>query len=66
MNQQSKAWLGWALRVVFTVGALWFLATKLNWQEFSSILRQANPGWLLTALVAYGGVVLVSIVCWLS
>jgi 4-amino-4-deoxy-L-arabinose transferase-like glycosyltransferase len=54
----------WVARVVFTVGALWFLATKLNWQEFSGVIRQANPGWLLAALAAYGGVVLVSIVRW--
>jgi uncharacterized membrane protein YbhN (UPF0104 family) len=50
--------------VVFTVGALWFLATKLNWQEFSGVIRQANPVCLLAALAAYGGVVLVSIVRW--
>lgn len=50
--------------MVFTIGALWFLATKLNWQEFSEILRQAKPGWFAAALVAYGGVVLVSIVRW--
>jgi len=64
MKQETKAWLGWIARVVFTVGALWFLATKLNWQEFSTTLRQANLGWLGVALAAYGGVVLVSIVRW--
>ena len=52
------------LRISFTIGALWFLATKLNWQEFSEVIRQANLGWLLAALAAYGGVVLVSIVRW--
>ena len=59
MMQETKAWMGWVARVVFTVGALWFLATKLNWQEFSEVIRQANLGWLLAALAAYGGVVLV-------
>lgn len=51
-------------RVVFTLGALWFLATKLHWQEFSEIFRQANWGWLGVAWVAYGGVVMVSVVRW--
>lgn len=64
MKQETKAWLGWTGRVIFTAGALWFLATKLNWQEFWSVLRQANLGWLVLAVVAYGGVVLVSIVRW--
>ncbi len=64
MKQETKAWLGWTGRVIFTVGALWFLATKLNWQEFWTVLRQANLGWLVLAVVAYGGVVLVSIVRW--
>ena len=64
MKQETKSWLGWIARVVFTIGALWFLATKLNWLEFFGTIRQANPHWLLVALVAYGGVVLVSIVRW--
>ena len=64
MNQEIKAWLGWIARLVFTVGALWFLATKLNWQEFSEIVRRAHAGWLLLAVAAYGGVVLVSIIRW--
>ena len=64
MKQETKSWLGWIARVVFTIGALWFLATKLNWPEFSGTIRQANPQWLLVALAAYGGVVLVSIVRW--
>ena len=64
MKEETKSWLGWIARVIFTVGALGFLGTKLDWQEFSGVLRQANPGWLIAALVAYGGVVLVSIVRW--
>lgn len=64
MNQETKSWLGWIARVAFTLGALWFLATKLNWQEFQATLRGAQGGWLLAALAAYGGVVLVSIVRW--
>ena len=62
MKQETKSWLGWIARVVFTFGALWFLATKLNWQEFLTTLRGAQVGWLLAALAAYGGVVLVAIV----
>jgi len=50
--------------VVFTLGALWFLAAKLNWQEFSATIQKAHPVWLLAALAAYGGVILVSIVRW--
>jgi len=64
MKQETRSWLGWIVRIVFTIGALWFLATKLNWQEFFATLRGAQPGWLLAALAAYGGVVLVSIVRW--
>ena len=64
MKQETKSWLGWTARVVFTFGALWFLATKLNWQEFLATLRGAQVGWLLAALTAYGGVVLVAIVRW--
>jgi len=64
MKQETKSWLGWVARMVFTLGALWFLATKLNWQEFLATLRGAQAGWLLAALAAYGGVVLVSIVRW--
>ena len=64
MKQETKSWLGLIARVVFTIGALWFLATKLNWPEFFGTIRQANPHWLLVALVAYGGVALVSIVRW--
>jgi len=44
--------------------ALWFLAAKLNWQEFSATIQKAHPVWLLAALAAYGGVILVSIVRW--
>ena len=44
------------LRILFTVGALWFLATKLNWQEFSAVVREANPSWLALAVAAYGEV----------
>jgi len=64
MNQETKSWLGWIARVVFTIGALWFLATKLNWQEFSGTLQKASWVWLCAALTAYGGVVLISIVRW--
>ena len=62
MNQETKSWLGWIARVVFTIGALWFLATKLNWQEFSGTLQKASWVWLCAALTAYGGVVLISTV----
>jgi uncharacterized protein (TIRG00374 family) len=51
-------------RILFTFVALWFLATKLNWQEFLATLRGAQVGWLLAAVAAYGGVVLISIVRW--
>jgi len=64
MKQETKSWLGWAARILFTLGALWLLASKLNWQEFLATLRGARAGWLLAALAAYGGVVLVSIVRW--
>lgn len=64
MKEETKSWLKWSARLVFTVGALGFLGAKLDWQEFFGILRQANPGWLIAALAAYGGVVLVSIVRW--
>jgi uncharacterized protein (TIRG00374 family) len=64
MREEVRSWLGWALRVGLTVGALWFLATKLNWPEFSSVLLQAKASWLTAALAAYGGVVAVSILRW--
>ena len=49
---------------MFTLGALWFLAAKLNWQEFAVTLQKANWLWLMAALAAYGGVVMVSILRW--
>lgn len=64
MNRETKAWLGWIARVVFTLGALWFLGAKLNWQEFLATIQKAHLVWLVAALAAYGGVVLVSIVRW--
>ncbi len=60
----TKAWLGWAGRVLFTVGAVWFLATKLNWNEFGQIVRQTDARWLWLAGLSYGGVVGISIVRW--
>ena len=64
MKSITKAWLGWAGRVVLTFGAVWFLATKLNWGEFWEIVRQADPRWLGLAVMTYGGVVVISIVRW--
>ena len=60
----TKAWLGWAGRVIFTVGAVWFLSTKLNWSEFGQIVRKVDGGWLGLAVLTYGGVVGISIVRW--
>ena len=64
MKSITKAWLGWVGRVVLTFGAVWFLATKLNWGEFWEIVRQADPRWLGLATITYGGVVVISIVRW--
>ncbi|MDA0858947.1 MAG: lysylphosphatidylglycerol synthase domain-containing protein, partial [Verrucomicrobia bacterium] len=64
MNAGTKAWLGWTARVVFTVAAVWFLSTKLNWGEFGAVVRQADPLWLALASLTYGGVVVISIVRW--
>ena len=50
--------------MVFTVGAVWFLSTKLNWGEFGQVVRQADPLWLALASLTYGGVVVISIVRW--
>ena len=64
LNTVTKAWLGWAGRVIFTVGAVWFLSTKLNWSEFGQIVRKADGRWLGLAVLTYGGVVGISIVRW--
>ncbi len=64
MNKVTKAWMGWIGRVGFTILAVSFLASKLNWNEFGHTVRDADPKWLVVALLAYGGVVAVSIVRW--
>ncbi|NBT89983.1 MAG: UPF0104 family protein [Verrucomicrobia bacterium] len=61
---KTHPYVSFFFRILFTVGALWFLTTKLNWQEFSAVVLEANPSWLVLAVAAYGGVVLVSIVRW--
>ena len=43
MKSINRAWLGWFVRIVFTIFAVWFLATKLNWGEFAQIVRVADP-----------------------
>ena len=42
--------------MIFTVGAVWFLSTKLNWSEFGQIVRKVDGGWLGLAVLTYGGV----------
>ena len=64
MKGMTKAWLGWIGRVLFTGGAVWFLAHKLNWSEFGQIVRSADRLWVGVAFLAYGCVVLISIVRW--
>jgi uncharacterized membrane protein YbhN (UPF0104 family) len=64
MKSMNRAWLGWFGRIVFTIFAVWFLATKLNWGEFTQIVRVADPRWLAVALMTYGGVVGLSILRW--
>jgi hypothetical protein len=64
MKSINRAWLGWFGRIVFTIFAVWFLATKLNWGEFGQIVRVADPRWLALALMTYGGVVGLSILRW--
>ena len=44
----TKAWLGWIGRGLFTAGALWFLANKLNWREFGQIVWGADGLWVAT------------------
>ena len=60
----TKVWLGWIGRGLFTAGALWFLANKLNWREFGQIVRGADGLWVGMAFLAYGCVVIISIVRW--
>ena len=60
----TKVWLGWIGRGLFTAAALWFLANKLNWREFGEIVRGADGLWVGMAFLAYGCVVIISIVRW--
>lgn len=64
MKAETKGWLGWAARILFTVLGVAFLAKKLNWLEFQQIVQGAELPWVLLAVMAYGGTVLVSIVRW--
>lgn len=50
--------------MIFTMAAVWFLSTKMDWAGFGNTIQGANPRWLLIAWLAYGGVVLISIVRW--
>ena len=64
MRAETKGWLGWAARILVTLVGGGYLASKLNWAEFSQILRGAEPTWILLAVLTYGGIVIVSIVRW--
>ena len=64
MKAETRGWLGWAVRILITVVGGGFLASKLNWAEFVQIIRGAEARWIVLAVLAYGGTVVVSIVRW--
>ncbi len=53
--------LGLAVRVLISGGILWWLARKIDWVEFAARAREADPAWLIAALLLLGmGMVLAS------
>lgn len=64
MNQTTRGWWTWGLRILITVVGGGFLASKLNWGDFVRILNGAEAGWMGWAMLTYGGIVLVSILRW--
>ncbi|MBK9108832.1 MAG: flippase-like domain-containing protein [Saprospiraceae bacterium] len=47
------SWLKWTLKLLISLAIIFFIAEKISWSEFFSILSEANPYWLILAILFF-------------